>query len=231
MKAAIMQPYFLPYIGYWQLINSVDHFIVYDNIQYTKRGWINRNRFLQNGKPHVFTVPLENDSDYLDVGERSISAAFNRRKLINQLDGAYARATNSKKVLPILRDVISYDDSNLFGYILNSIKEICKYLEIDTKVVISSEVEIDHSLRGEDRVLAICRAEQATVYVNTAGGTELYNRERFRTEGIDLRFIKSKDIEYRQFDNEFVPWLSILDVMMFNDKAKIKQYLEEYALS
>ena len=231
MKAAIMQPYFLPYIGYWQLISSVDRFVVYDNIQYTKSGWINRNRFLQNGKPQVFTIPLKSDSDYMDVGERRISPAFNKSKLINQLNGAYAKATNSKTIMPILKDIIGYDEDNLFGYILNSIKEICTYLEIDTEIVTSSQIEIDHSLKAEERVLAICKAEKATVYVNTSGGTGLYDKDRFRGEGIDLKFIQSKDIRYPQFGDEFVPWLSILDVMMFNDQATIKQFLAEHTLS
>ena len=89
MRLAIMQPYFFPYIGYFQLIAAVDQFIVYDNIKYTKKGWINRNRMLQNGKDVMFSLPLKSDSDFLDVCERELAADFNRDKLLNQLKGAY----------------------------------------------------------------------------------------------------------------------------------------------
>src|SRR5258705_11030314 len=100
MRLAVMQPYFFPYIGYFQLIAAVDLFIVYDNIKYTKKGWINRNRMLRNGKDVMFSVPLKNDSDYLDVCERELAADFNRDKLFNQLKGAYRGAPNFSQTFP-----------------------------------------------------------------------------------------------------------------------------------
>jgi len=216
MKIGIMQPYFFPYIGYFQLIHAVDQFIVYDNIQYTKKGWINRNRFLQNGKDVIFSVPLKKDSDFLDVKDREISADFKKDKLLNQIREAYRRAPYFSQTFPVVEQIVRHEESNLFRFIHNSIVRTCEYLKIDTEIVISSNVPFDHSLKNQDKVLALCAAVGATAYVNAIGGVDLYSKETFREKGLDLKFIKSIPFEYAQFNNEFVPWLSIIDVMMFN---------------
>lgn len=230
MKIAIMQPYFLPYIGYWQLINSVDVFVIYDNIQYTKKGWFNRNRFLQNGKDVLFSIPLKKDSDYLNVDERFVSPEFDKAKLISQFKNAYAKAPYVKGVMPILAEIINFDEDNLFEYICNSVKKICEYLDIETKIVISSQINIDHNLKSQDKVIAICKAMEANNYINPSGGVELYDKDDFKFNGLELNFIQSKPIEYKQFDNEFVPWLSIIDIMMFNNKEEIKEMLKRFEL-
>jgi len=222
MKLAIMQPYFFPYIGYFQLLAAVDAFIVYDNIQYTKKGWINRNRMLRDGKDATFTLPLKKDSDYLDVREREIASDFNRDKLLGQLVGAYRKAPYFKEGLPLLETVIRYQDNNLFGFLLHSIKETCDSLGIGTEIKISSEIAIDHDLKGQDKVLALCKAIGADAYINPIGGVELYSRGDFKASGIDIKFIKSKPVEYPQFDAPFVPWLSIIDVFMFNPVDRVK---------
>lgn len=225
MKTAIMQPYFLPYIGYWQLINSVDIFVIYDDIQYTKKGWFNRNRFLQNGKDVLFSIPLKKDSDYLNVGERFISSEFDRKKLIAQFKNAYAKAPYLKETMPLLEEIINCDETNLFKYIHNSVTKICEYLKIDTKIVISSTLDINKELKAEKKVLALCKATGATTYINAIGGIELYDKEEFAQNGIDLTFIKSNSIEYNQFGN-FVPWLSIVDVLMFNNEKEVQKMLK-----
>ena len=231
MKAAIMQPYFFPYVGYFQLINSVDQFIVYDNIKYTKKGWINRNRFLQNGSDVVFSIPLKKDSDRLDVRERTISADFNKGKFLNQFREAYRRAPYFEQAFSVFEKVVLNDETNLFNYIYNSITEICEYLTIDTEIVISSHLQVDHSLQGKDKVVALCKHVGADVYINAIGGQDLYSKEDFIARGIEIKFLKPKPLEYRQFHDEFVPWLSILDVMMFNSKEHIKHYvLNNYEL-
>jgi hypothetical protein len=218
MRLAIMQPYFLPYIGYWQLMASVDVFVVYDNIKYTKKGWINRNRMLVNGQDKIFTLPLKGDSDHLDVVQRELAGDFDRRKLLNQFAGAYRRAPYFEQTWPLLETVIQYGDNNLFRYILHSIEQLCSYLGIGTRIQVSSGIPIDHSLKAQDKVLAICEALGATTYINAIGGTELYDGEVFANRGVELRFIKARPFEYPQFGAAFVPWLSIVDVLMFNPK-------------
>lgn len=225
MKVAIMQPYFFPYLGYFQLINSVELFIVYDNIKYTKKGWVNRNRFLQNGKDVFFVLPLKGDSDFLYVRERELAADFKRNKFLNKIKSAYQHAPYFKKVFPLIELIISYEEVNLFLFLHNSIVKTCEYIGIETEIRVSSQIAIDHGLKGQDKVLALCEAVGANVYVNAIGGMELYLRENFLSRGIELKFIKSMPFEYKQFGNEFVPWLSIVDVMMFNSIEAIERCL------
>lgn len=216
MRLAIMQPYFFPYIGYFQLIAAVDLFIVYDNIKYTKKGWINRNRMLHNGKDVMFSVPLKSDSDTLDVCERKLAADFNRDKLLNQLKGAYRHAPYFGQTSPLIEQIVRYEDTNLFRFLHHAIARTCEHLGITTKIRISSGIAIDPDLKNQDKVLALCAAVGADTYVNAIGGIELYSKQAFREQGIDLKFMQSKPFEYPQFGDAFVPWLSIIDVMMFN---------------
>jgi len=221
-----MQPYFLPYIGYFQLINSVDLFVTYDNIKYTKKGWINRNRMLVNGVDSVFSLPLRKDSDCLIVVERKLAAGFDRLKLLNQFKGAYARAPYYAEIIPLMEEILFFKDENLFRYVYNSIDRICNYLEIVTKIIVSSEVAINHDLKGQDKVLALCKALNAETYINPPGGLDLYSRETFMERGIKLQFLRPKPFEYEQFGAPFVPWLSIIDVMMFNPPEVIRTRLD-----
>lgn len=211
-----MQPYFFPYIGYFQLISAVDLFIVYDNIKYTKKGWINRNRMLQNGKDVMFSLPLKSDSDYLDVCERELSTDFNRDKLLNQFKGAYQRAPYFARTFPLIEQILRYDDANLFRFLHNSLVKTCGHLGITTIIMVSSDIVINHDLKNQDKVLALSEAVNANAYVNAIGGMELYSKETFHEKGLDLKFIQSKPFEYQQFGHAFIPWLSIIDVMMFN---------------
>lgn len=223
MRVAIMQPYFLPYIGYFQLISAVDLFIVYDNIKYTKKGWINRNRMLQNGKDLMFTLPLKSDSDTLDVCQRELAVDFNRDKLLNQFKGAYRRAPYFAQTLSLIEQILRYEESNLFLFLHHSIVRTCEHLGITTEIRISSEIAIDHGLKNQEKVLSMCEAVGANTYVNAIGGMELYSKSTFQEKGIDLKFIRSKPFEYQQFGDEFVPWLSIIDVMMFNSRQEVME--------
>lgn len=230
MKLGIMQPYFLPYIGYWQLIKAVDRFVVYDNIQYTKKGWFNRNRFLVNGADAYFTVPLKKDSDFLNVDHRWIAPDFDKKKMIAQFRNAYAKAPQQKIVLPLIEEIVLFESENLFAYIFNSILRICGYLEIKTSLVVSSTIPINHELKAESKVLAICKAQGATTYINSIGGKELYSKATFDENGVALKFIRTNDIRYPQLNETFVPYLSILDVLMFNPRERVISLLDEYAL-
>ncbi len=225
MKAAIMQPYFLPYVGYFQLIAAVDLFVVYDNIQYTKGGWINRNRLCRNGETVTFSLPLKKASDYLDVRERELAGDFKREKLLNQIKEAYRRAGQFAAVFPVIERIVGFEDGNLFRFLRHSIDCVCDYLDISTEIRISSSIDIDHGLKGQDKVLALCRAVGADLYVNAIGGMDLYSKDAFRAEGIELQFIRAKPYEYpqsEQTDRAFLPSLSILDVMMCNPVDSVR---------
>jgi hypothetical protein len=226
MKLAIMQPYFFPYIGYFQLIESVDVFIIYDNIKYTKKGWINRNRLLRNGADSVFTVPLRKDSDLLDVRDRVVAEDFDRVKLANQLREAYQRAPYFQEAFPVVEKAVMSPVRNLFEYIHGSVVEVCRYLGIGARILPSSTIEVDATLKGGQRVLALCKVTGASVYVNAIGGQKLYSREEFSARGVELKFLRSHAVTYPQFGDAFVPWLSIIDVMMFNPVSRIREFLE-----
>lgn len=221
-----MQPYFLPYIGYFQLIAAVDRFIVYDRIKYTKKGWINRNRMLRDGKDVMFSLPLKAGSDALDVVERELATDFNRDKLLNQFRGAYARAPQFEPTFALLESIVRHPDNNLFGYIHHSLAAVCKHLGLCTPLQASSTLDFDNGLKGQDKVLALCKAAGATQYINAIGGTELYQREAFTAQGVDLHFLKSQPYEYQQFGAAFVPWLSIVDVLMFNSVDEVRSRLD-----
>jgi hypothetical protein len=232
MTIAIMQPYFFPYIGYFQLMNAVDEFIVYDNIEFTKKGWINRNRVLVNGNAEYITLPLKKDSDYLDVKERFLSESWatDRIKMLNRMKESYRKAPHFEQIFPVINHVLIHADTNLFGFIYNSLKELKSLLSIPTVLSVSSEIPIDHSLKAESKVIAICNAKNASVYINPSGGIDLYSESSFMENAIELKFIKAAPEIYNQFDKPHVPFLSIIDVLMFNGVSKTREMLASYQL-
>ena len=221
-----MQPYLLPYLGYFQLIAAVDVFVVYDNIKYTKKGWINRNRFLRGVADVTFSVPLKAGSDHFDVIERELAPTYDREHLLQQFRGAYLQAPYFAETFRLLERVVRCSEENLFRYVLHSLREICAYLEISTPLLVSSEVPADHKLRAQNRVLAICEALRATTYVNPPGGRELYDAPSFAARGIKLEFLAPSIDPYPQFSEPFVPALSIVDVLMFNSRADVRAALQ-----
>lgn len=227
MNIAIMQPYLFPYIGYFQLMNAVDEFIVYDNIQFTKKGWINRNRILVNGADAYITLPLKKDSDYLDIKDRYLSDDWNSesKKMLNRITESYRKAPYFESVFPLIEKSLLFGDKQLFNFIFNSLNLTKDFLEIKTSFVISSTIPIDHNLKSTEKVIALCKHQNATTYINPIGGVELYSKEEFKNKGLELKFIKANNIIYPQFKNEFIPYLSIIDIMMFNSKEDIKNHL------
>lgn len=230
MVLAIMQPYFLPYIGYWQLLNAVDSFVVYDDIEYTKKGWITRNRFLLNGKDVKFTLPIKKNSDNLFICDRIIADSFSKEKnrILRRIESAYRKAPFFDEIFPIVKTCFNYEELNLFRFIYHSITVIKDYLKINTKLYISSQLNDFTDIKGQDKVIAICSFLGARKYVNPIGGIEIYSSEAFLKEGVELRFLKSKNIQYNQLGNDFVPWLSIIDILMFNDYQTMQNLLNEY---
>lgn len=234
MKLAIMQPYLFPYIGYFQLMHAVDRFVIYDNVQYKKDGWINRNRIIVNRQDKIFTVPVRKEALSKNINERLIAIdrwPKERRKLLLQLDQNYSKAPFFNEVFPLVKHCFELETESLFDLIDSALRTVCGYLGITTELLVSSKLDVDHALTGQKRVIAICRALKADRYINAPGGRELYDTDVFEAAGIHLQFIESKQIQYQQFKGEFVPWLSIIDVMMFNSTTKIREYLDMYTVS
>lgn len=231
MKVAIMQPYFLPYIGYFQLINAVDVFVVYDDVNYIKKGWINRNTILVNGEGFLFNIPLQEVSQNKVINQTNIEEKSNWKKnLLKTISLSYKKAPFFAEVFPIIKNIIEQDEKNLAKFISISLTEICNFLSIETSIVISSDIEKDNNLKGQDKIIELCKKLKANNYINAVGGISLYDKDIFVKCDISLNFLKSNPIIYSQFKNEFIPWLSIIDVMMFNSPEQIKDFLSQYDL-
>lgn len=211
-------------------MNAVDEFVVYDNIEYTKKGWINRNRILVNGKDSYITIPMKKDSDYLDIRDRYLAETWpaERLKMLNRINASYRKAQNFASAYPVVEKIILFDGNNLFAFLLNSLTLLKDYLGIRTSLLLSSEVPVDHKLKAEKKVIEICKARKANIYVNPIGGTTLYRKDYFKAQGIDLFFLNTHNLTYKQFNNDFVALLSIVDVMMFNSKETINEYLTSF---
>jgi hypothetical protein len=227
MKIAIMQPYFMPYIGYFQLINSVDKFILYDDIQYTKKGWINRNRILLNGSDNYISLPLKKDSDFLNIKDRYLAKTWpkERIKILNKIKASYKKSPYFQDTFPIIESIILVNNYNLFDFLHNSIVTIAKHININTNIIISSTLTIEPLLKAENKVIAICQELDATNYINPIGGTELYDKDNFANKNIKLNFLQSSLLPYKQFAHDFIPGLSIIDILMFNSKENITRAL------
>lgn len=231
MKLGIMQPYFMPYLGYWQLINVVDQFIVYDDVNFIKGGWINRNRMLIQGKPQLFRVQMRGMSSFKFINEVELdSSAIWRDKLLKTIAMAYNKAPFFTETYAVMERIVNCTEHNLARYITNSIIEVCNYLGITTKLVLSSDLEQQRTLHAQARIIDICKRLGAGEYYNAIGGQELYSKQDFVQQGIELHFVQSHLREYKQFGHDFVPGLSILDIMMFNDVSEIQKMVKDYIL-
>lgn len=231
MKVSIMQPYFFPYIGYFQLIANSDVFVIYDDVNFIKKGWINRNTILVNNTPYLFSIPLQNVSQNKLINEIFISDLDKwKTDLLKTISLSYKKAPFYQDVYPLIEKIISFDELNLALYIQNSIQNLCEYLNLNTKLLMSSEIVKNNNLRGENKIIDICLQLGATQYINAIGGIELYTQENFQVKNIDLKFIKSENIIYKQFKNEFKPWLSIIDVLMFNSPEEVNLILKRFDL-
>lgn len=230
---AIMQPYVFPYIGYFQLIEAVDVFVSYDDVQYMKGGWINRNRILFKEEPKYITFPVRKEPLNSLINEHFLSDNIiikEKKRILALLRQSYFKAPYFGMIYPLLEEIVSIDLRNVARFAEHTQKEILKYLCIDVKYIRSSELNFDKSLKTQNRVIEIVKKLKGKCYMNLIGGLELYSPIEFNKHGIDLRFLKSEVKPYQQFSNEFVPNLSIIDVLMFNSKADIQVKLKQFKL-
>ncbi len=227
MRIAIMQPYFLPYISYFQLIEAVDKFVIYDDVQFIKGGWINRNYILLNEKRYLINLLLSG------AGLKTINnikVQTNQRKLIKTIEFVYKKAPMFDDVFPLFLNIMEYEEKNLEKFLGNSIIQICEYLHVNTELLLSSDINKNNTLKGQDKVIHICKLLETNSYINTITGENLYSKADFEKQNIKLKFLKSNTKDYTQFKNEFIPNLSILDVMMFNSIGEIRKMLDSYEL-
>jgi WbqC-like protein family len=230
-KLAIMQPYLFPYIGYFQLINAADKFVVYDDVTFIKQGWINRNNILLNGSPFLFTIPIKNISSYSLICETEVSYKVDwKSKLLKTIQQSYRKSPYFEIVFPIIENTFTTQECYISKIAVKSINEIVRYLGLSTEVQESSNSYLNNELSSQERIIDICKQESASQYINPIGGKYLYSKDVFKENGIQLGFIQSQPIQYKQFKDKFVSSLSILDVIMFNSPDEVNIMLQKYEL-
>ena len=236
-KIAVMQPYIFPWLGYFQLIDAVDKFIIYDDVNFIKRGWINRNRILLNNSPHMFSIPLIKPSQNRLITETFVNEEVYpewKRKFLRTLEyGYYKKADFFNQTYNIVEEILNYDISS------KTISELCYmamskisiFLEINTDIIKTSCGYNNRHLKGPDRIMDFCEQEKASVYINSIGGKELYSHDFFEEKNIKLNFISTSDVKYSQTKNDFISHLSIIDMLMFLSKEEIINIIKtEYKL-
>lgn len=232
MKLAIMQPYLFPYLGYFQLIHAVDTFVFYDDVNFIKRGWINRNQILIDNKAALFTVPLKKPSQNKLINE--IETAIDEKWLtqfFKTIEQNYKNAPYFKETFQLLKRVFEKKQAKISSIAIDCVLQISKYLKLNTQFEVSSIAYPDSDdFSKAERLIAICKEKGYNHYINPSGGKELYQKNTFKKEGITLSFIENELLPYKQFENEFVNGLSIIDVLMFNTREETMKLMSQYSL-
>lgn len=230
MKVGIMQPYFMPYIGYFQLMKAVDKYVIYNDVNYINRGWVARNNILINERKQLFTIKLQGASQNKHFTE--IQVLDDLKKLTKTLEMNYSKAPFFQPTMELMNKIFSFPEKRLDLFIKNSFEEILTYLKIDTELILSSNIKKDDSLKGQDKILDICKRLKADTYYNAIGGKELYDKKEFAKSGISLCFLRTNEnLQYKQFSKmDFIPNLSIIDVLMFNSVEEVNGMLDDYIL-
>ena len=229
MTIAIMQPYFFPYIGYWQLIHAVDVFVIFDDVNYMNKGYINRNNILVRGEKKLITLELIGASQNKKINE--IKIGRNRVKLLKTIEMAYSKAPHFDEVFPTIKEILTHKENNLAMFLYFSLMKISQTLQLNTKFIFSSDIKKDNHLTAQDKIIDIVKNLNSTNYVNLIGGQKLYDKDVFSQKNIKLNFIHAEPQKYRQFNDTFVPDLSIIDILMFNNIDEIRKFLNEYELA
>lgn len=232
MAVAIMQPYFFPYLGYFQLVQAVDHFVFYDDVMFIKKGWINRNRILMQGNEFLFTIPLEKQSQNKTIRESTISWGKEFPiKFMNQIDSAYKKAPNYTEVRNLVDQVLQIKYASLADLASESVQATWAYLGLEKKFYQSSKLSISNDLGRAERLIEITKSLGESTYINAVNGQELYEKGIFKEKGIDLYFLKPNLNPYPQGNTkEYINGLSMIDVLMWNDKDEVVRWVGDSQL-
>lgn len=227
MKLAVMQPYLFPYLGYYQLIAAVDRFVVYDDVNFIKKGWVNRNRILVGGREHLFTIPISNLSQNRLISEMRVDRLDRwLTSWFRTLQHHYARAPFYGPTRALLERIFTPPTDRLSDLLFRSLSEVCRYIGLTPDWVPTSSCYENRHLKGQDRILDICVREKADEYINLPGGRQLYEPAAFAVRGIRLRFLEPNLQPYPQSGGPFVPGLSVIDVLMFNSPERVRAMAE-----
>jgi len=228
MIVGVMQPYLFPYLSYYQLAHHCEQFVFYDDVNFIKGGYINRNNILSNGAKQLITLPVEQASSFKKINE--LSFQNNTKKILRTIEQAYSKSPYFKDVYPLIVDVFTLTNRNVAFITRTSIIKVFEYLGLTLACVNSSELEYDREDSAEKKLYSICDLYGSNHYCNTLGGQALYCKEKFSQQGIELSFIEMNAIQYQQGKSDFVSHLSIIDVLMWNSKEQVINMFGQYKL-
>lgn len=250
-----MQPYFFPYLGFYQGVHAVDKYILYDNLAYIKEGWMNKNRFLVvNGEPTYFIAEVKKKSSFRKISDiELVDNNWWRKKIMKSIFYNYKKSPFFDEIYPIVERVVNAKVGFLTELNSRSIIEVCNYLEIKAEITTdtSKYLQLEDKLANDEleissrfpsirlnnpekkviRVIEICRAEGAEIFINAIGGRKLYDKEEFERHNIKLFFVQTNQYSYQQSTEKFYSHLSIIDVLMNCGKDGTKKLLNEYTLT
>lgn len=224
-----MQPYFFPYIGYWQLIKASDTFVIFDDVNFKKKGWINRNLIYGNSGPQYLTLPLKNASQNHLIKEIEINET--KPKFNEILRHSYTKAPQYERMITLILKLIYSNKKNLADYLELQIREISCHLEMNVNIIRSSDINYDKNNDANGKVLEIASILGAKTYINLPGGRAIYDPKMFEAKDIELSFISTNKIIYPQKNSLFIPNLSIIDVFMFNSAQDVSNLLNGFELA
>ena len=234
MTLGIMQPYFFPYIGYFSLIQAVDQFILFDEVQFIRHGWIERNRILSTQKEPIYIrVPLVKKSRDTKIIDMELNQELNwKEKILSQLNG-YRKAPHYSTVRSLIEDSITYSGTKIIELNKITLSSVCEYLDINTEIVVWSEmgISIEDVNEPDEWALNISKSLNATHYINPENGESFFSRKKFNDAGIEINFLKSRIKPYKQNSDKYIPYLSIIDTLMYCSKDEVKEKLLEFELS
>lgn len=228
-----MQPYSFPYLGYFQLIQASDLFVFFDDVNYKKKSWINRNRILLNGCPHLFTIPIKKASQNSLINELQPNLNSKRKiTLLKTIEHAYKKAPYFQETIYIYEKILQEELESLPSFCIRGIEYIYEYLDLPFHYRLSSSISYKHHYSSTKKIISICKSLNGTTYINLPGGKDLYSQDiqQFSNENIKLQFLKPPTSNYIQFKNKHIPNLSIIDILMFNSKRKIKEMFNNFKL-
>jgi WbqC-like protein family len=230
MTLSIMQPYFLPYIGYWQLMQAADTFVIYDDVAFINKGWINRNNMLANQAESIFTIPLIGASQNKKINEINIDWQSNwDKKLIKSIQQNYSKSISYHIFFPVLETILAHKTENIADFIAFSFDKMIEYLDINVTILRSERYQ-NSDLKAQERIIDICVQEKAKKYINAIGGQSLYDAQSFKQKDIDLKFMQTQLLPYPQKSTTFKPYLSILDLCMNVEQNDLITHLNAYEL-
>jgi hypothetical protein len=234
MTVAVMQPYIFPYVGYFQLVAAVDTFVFFDDVNFIMKGWINRNRILNNNEPLKFTIPLVKASQNRAINETELSEyPVWRKSFLRSVQAGYQKAPYFGPTYQWLQEFLARDFVKISDLAAESVKAVAAHLGLGTDFKLSSSLDYNREAgSGQEKILDICRLLGADRYINPRNGVELYDQARFSEAKVDLKFIHMQEIRFPQLNPDiFVPDLSIIDVLMFRNKEEIRGLLKMFTLN